>query len=170
MRKKFSQRIARRSFLTGAVACCALPVLVAYAGIGNVRILEDLLDNLPGVKSLAQLSDFPPAVFAGAALVMLLSIVITAVLCMSEDVIHRVRHVHAQQGLPKRILVGVGAVFLLLAPWLIPYRRGGGTWSAPLSELIARSPLALGVLFLGLFMLSVASLMFFVSYFWRGDK
>lgn len=168
--KKFSQRTARLSFLWGAAACWLLPVLVAYSGVGAIPVLEDLLGQFPSVKTLAQLSAFPPAVFAGAALVLFLSIGVTVVFCMSEDVIRSVKQAHAQRSFPKRVLVGFGAVLLLVTLWLLPYRRGGGTWSAPVSELIARSPLALGVLFMGMFMLSLACLMFFAGSFWRRAK
>ena len=165
-----SQEVARRAFVLNAFIVFLVPILFSNFELRSFRLLADFFSGPAGIHVIAQASDFPVAVYAGALAAILFSGITATMLCMSQGFLLRWRRASAHQGWIKRFLVFVIAIGVFPAFWYWPYSKGGGSWSAPISILIAESPMALGVFFAALYFLCVSSLVLLISTIYKGDE
>lgn len=156
--------------MSGIFVVFAVPILFSNSEPGSFPLLTALFGGPAGVHSVAEASDFPPAVYAGATAALVCSLVAAMLLNASQGFFKRLHRAAARQSSGQRLLAAGMALLVFPGFWIWPYSKGGGTWSAPVSIWIAESPAALGFFFAGVYILCVGSLVYFLGVFFKGKE
>jgi hypothetical protein len=155
-------RFAYNCLMAGALVTFSVPMLFAQSGEEWIPKLMALFRPLPAVVQMAQASHFPMAVLAGKIALAVCSVLAIAILSATPGFLGYMKAVLMRFGLAKRLFTAATAIFLVLAPWLVPY--GGGTWARQVNLYLNQYPPLLGVFFSAQYVLTVSGILFVLGY------